>query len=138
MGIEDPNYILTFIISLVVFFLIDMVWLGWVAKDFYAKQLKGKLKSPPNWTVAIGFYMLFMVGLNYFVVIPALLEGSLVKAAVSGFLFGLMTYATYDLTNYATLKNWPRKIVVVDMVWGSVLAMTVSIITYNLYIGIFA
>lgn len=138
MGIENPNYILTFIISFIVFMLIDLVWLGWVAKDFYAKQLKGKMKTPPNWTAAVIFYVLYMIGLSYFAIIPALEEGSLVKAGLSGFLFGLFTYATYDLTNYATLKNWPRKIVFVDMAWGSFLSMTVAVVTYNLYLGIFA
>jgi uncharacterized membrane protein len=138
MGIEDPNYILTFTISITVFLLIDLVWLGWVAKDFYAKQLKGRMKTPPSWTAAAIFYVLFMIGLNYFAIVPALLAGSLVKASLSGFLFGLFTYATYDLTNYATLKNWPRKIVLVDMAWGSFLSMTVAVVTYNLYLGIFA
>jgi uncharacterized membrane protein len=138
MTVDNPNFYLTFVISLVLMIAIDMIWLGWVAKDFYAKQLKGKLKSPTNWMAAGIFYALFVIGLNYFAIIPALLEGSLVKAGLSGWLFGLITYATYDLTNYATLKSWPRKVVVVDMLWGSFLTLTISVLTYNLYIGIFA
>lgn len=133
MQLELINYFWAFVISFVIFMALDFLWLGWVAKDVYDKQLKNKLKSPINWPIAVLFYVLFVIGLNYFAVVPALREQSLVVAALSGFLFGFFTYATYDLTNYATLKSWPRKIVIVDIVWGSLLSLSVSVITYNLY-----
>ncbi len=137
MNLELIDYFWTFIISVVVFFAFDFLWLTWVAKDLYGKQLKHKLKSPMNYKVIAMFYVLFIVGLNYFAIVPAINESSLRVAAASGLLFGFFTYATYDLTNYATLKSWPKKVVVVDIVWGSLLTMSVSIITYNLFIGLF-
>jgi uncharacterized membrane protein len=83
-----------------------------------------------NWTAAILFYLLFIVGLVLFVISPALAKNSIQYALVFGALFGLITYATYDLTNLAVLKDWPLAITIVDMIWGAVLASSVSTITY--------
>ena len=116
-------------IALPVFFAIDMVWLGFVAKDFYSKQIGFLLKSDVNWAAAILFYLLFIVGLILFVVMPAMEKGSWSHALIFGALFGLITYATYDLTNLAVAKDWPLSITIVDLVWGSVLAASVSTIT---------
>lgn len=116
-------------IALPVFFAIDMVWLGFVAKDFYSKQIGFLLKSDVNWVAAIIFYLLFVVGLILFVVMPAMEKGSWSHALIFGALFGLITYATYDLTNLAVAKDWPLSITIVDLVWGSVLAASVSTIT---------
>ena len=83
-----------------------------------------------NWTAAIIFYLLFILGLVFFVIAPAIEKNSLTHALLFGALFGLITYATYDLTNLATLKNWPILVSVVDMVWGVVLSASVATITY--------
>ncbi len=123
-------------IALPVFFAIDMVWLGIVAKNFYAKQIGFLMKSNINWPAAIIFYLLFIVGLVLFVVSPALEKHSWMHAVVFGALFGLITYATYDLTNLATMKDWPLLITIVDLIWGSVLAASVSTITYFIAIKI--
>jgi uncharacterized membrane protein len=117
-------------IALPVFFAIDMVWLGFVAKSFYAQQIGFLMKPDINWTAAIVFYLLFIVGLVIFVISPALEKSSWASALFSGALFGLITYATYDLTNLATLKDWPMLVTAVDLVWGAVLAAAVSVITY--------
>lgn len=117
-------------IALPVFFVIDMVWLGLVAKNFYAKQIGFLMKSNINWPAAIIFYLLFIVGLVLFVISPALEKHSWMHAVVFGALFGLITYATYDLTNLATMKDWPLLITIVDLIWGSVLAASVSTVTY--------
>jgi len=115
-----PMYLLT----LLVFFLIDMVWLGLVAKNFYRRHL-GELLSPTvNWTAAILFYLLFIAGLLLFVIEPA--QGRVLQALWKGALFGLIAYATYDLTNLATLKNWPLLVTVVDLAWGAILGGAVS------------
>lgn len=119
-----------YLIALPVFFAIDMMWLGLIAKNFYAKQIGSLLKSDVNWTAAIIFYLLFIVGLVAFVIQPALAKGSLKHALFYGALFGLISYATYDLTNLATMKNWPLIVTLVDMAWGLVLAASVSSITY--------
>lgn len=120
--------ILRFVIVTVVFFAIDLVWLGLVAKDLYRRHLGFLMRDPVNWTAALIFYALFVVGLLYFVVNPALAEGSLAKAALAGALFGLVTYATYDLTNLATVKDWPLLITVVDLVWGTFVTAATSVI----------
>jgi len=117
-------------IALPVFFALDMVWLGFVAKSFYARHIGFLMKSDVNWVAALLFYLLFIAGLVAFVIAPAVEKGSWVRALLFGALFGLITYATYDLTNLATLKDWPFVVTVVDMVWGMVLAGTVSVVTW--------
>jgi uncharacterized membrane protein len=117
-------------IALPIFFGLDMVWLGVAAKNFYTKQIGSLMAPKVNWTAAILFYLLFLVGLVAFVIAPAVEKGSLVRALSFGALFGLITYATYDLTNLATLKDWPLVLTVVDLTWGMVLAGSVSVGTY--------
>ncbi|MDQ5976424.1 MAG: hypothetical protein QG664_337 [Patescibacteria group bacterium] len=123
-------FIKLYAIALPVFFAIDMVWLGLVAKDFYRGQIGSLMKSDINWTAAIIFYLLFIVGLVVFVITPAVEKGSWTYALVFGAFFGLITYATYDLTNLATLKDWPILVTLVDLAWGAVLAASVSVVTY--------
>lgn len=123
-------FIKLYLIALPVFFAIDMIWLGLVAKNFYKNQI-GFLMTPNiNWVAAIIFYLLFIVGLVIFVITPAVEKGSWMYALLLGALFGLIAYATYDLTNLATLKDWPLLVTIVDLAWGAVLAASVSVITY--------
>ena len=114
-----------YLIALPIFFMVDMIWLGVLAKNFYKNQIGFLMKPDVNWTAAIIFYLLFLVGVVLFVIEPALEKKNLMFALSRGALFGLITYATYDLTNLATLKDWPLKVVVVDMIWGAVLSGTV-------------
>ncbi|MEI7720191.1 MAG: DUF2177 family protein [bacterium] len=123
-------FIKLYAIALPVFFAIDMVWLGLVAKGFYKSQIGFLMKPDVNWTAAIIFYLLFIVGLVLFVIAPAIEKGSWVQALLFGALFGLVCYATYDLTNLATLKDWPLLVTIVDLAWGAVLAASVSTATY--------
>ena len=117
-------------IALPIFFAVDMVWLGLAAKNFYARHIGFLMKANVNWAAAILFYLLFIAGLVVFVVTPAIEKGSWVRAILFGALFGLITYATYDLTNLATLEDWPLVVTVVDLIWGTVLAASVSVATY--------
>ncbi len=112
--------------TLLAFFAIDMVWLGLIAHGFYKKHLGFLLRPDPHWTAAIIFYLLFVLGLLVFVVVPGLQAGSTKKVLILGALFGLITYATYDLTNLATVKDWPLAVTVVDLLWGGILATAVS------------
>lgn len=123
------HYVYLYLVSVPVFFSIDMLWLGVVAQKLYQSQL-GYLLGPVNWPVAIAFYLIFLVGLLIFAIAPAVAAKSLYHAAVFGALFGFFTYATYDLTNWATIKDWPWFISLVDMVWGTVLAASVSVLTF--------
>lgn len=115
-----------------VFLVIDLVWLGVVAKGFYRNQLGHLLRPDPQLPAAVAFYLLFVAGLLVFAVVPALDRGSLSKALVLGGFFGLVAYATYDLTNLALTKDFPGVVAAVDMVWGAVLAATVSAISYEI------
>jgi uncharacterized membrane protein len=123
-------FIKLYLIALPVFFAIDMVWLGLVAKSFYKNQI-GFLMTPNiNWLAAIIFYLLFVVGLVFFVIVPAVEKVSWTHALFFGLLFGLIAYATYDLTNLATLKDWPLLVTIIDLAWGATLGALVSVITY--------
>ncbi len=115
--------------STVVFFAIDMLWLGVIAKSFYQTQLAAFM-GPVNWVAAIIFYLVFIIGILFFVSLPAAETGLWYKALLYGALFGFFTYATYDLTNFATLKDWPFIVVVVDMIWGMVITSTVGLVGY--------
>ncbi len=123
-------YIKLYLATLAVFFATDMVWLVFVARSFYKKHL-GYLMAPTvNWAAAIIFYLLFIVGILVFVVLPGVKENSLPNTIFRAALFGLITYATYDLTNLATVSNWPLIITLVDLVWGMVLSTIVSVASY--------
>jgi uncharacterized membrane protein len=117
-------------IALPVFFAIDMIWLAVVARNFYQNQIGFLMKPQVNWVAAIIFYLLFLLGLVVFVIEPSVIKKDWLQALGKGALFGLITYATYDLTNLATLKDWPFTVVWVDMIWGTLLAASVSVITY--------
>lgn len=118
--------ILSYLLTTLVFFAIDMVWLGFIAKGLYRKYLGSFLSDTVNWTAAIIFYLIFIVGIFFFAILPAHENNSLTKAIINGALFGLFTYATYDLTNLATMKNWPLNIVFIDIAWGMLLTALVS------------
>ncbi len=123
MGILQYVYI--YLLTVPIFFLIDMVWLGLVASKFYQTHL-GFLLGPVNWSAAIIFYLLYIVGIVVFAIIPGLEAQSLMKAIILGALFGFLAYATYDLTNLATIKDWPLIVTIVDLIWGTVLTGAVA------------
>lgn len=130
-------FIKLYAIALPVFFIIDMIWLGLVAKNFYRNQIGFLLKTDVNWTAAIIFYLLFIGGLVFFAIQPSVIKQSIWQVLLTGAFFGFITYATYDLTNLATLKNWPLLVTIVDLIWGTVLGALVSVATYYLYFKIF-
>jgi uncharacterized membrane protein len=119
-------YLKLYLLTVPVFFAIDLLWLGVVAKDLYQKNLAHLLSPTVNWPAAFAFYLMYIAGIILFAVKPALADQSLAKAAIWGALFGFFTYATYDLTNLATLKDWPLKIVYIDITWGTVLCTLVA------------
>jgi uncharacterized membrane protein len=123
-------FIKVFLVALPIFLLIDMIWLGVIAKNFYNSQIGTLMKFPVNWTAAIIFYAIFVLGLVFFVIYPGIEAESIKNVYLKGAFFGLVTYATYDLTNLATLKGWPLKLVLVDVLWGTVLGSLVSVITF--------
>lgn len=124
------NKIILYFVSLGAFLIVDFTWLGWIAKDFYANQLGKLMAEEVNWIPAIVFYLLFVGGLLAFVILPALDSGSLYQAVYMGALFGVIAYATYDLTNLSTLKDWPLFVTVVDLIWGAALSAVVCTVGY--------
>ena len=118
--------IVQYVVVLAVFLAIDAVWLTNAGRLLYVPEIGSLLKDRPNLAVAFIFYMIYAAGLLVFVVQPALSQPGLLKAMLWGGLFGLVAYATYDMTNLATLKGFTTKIAIIDMVWGTVLSASVS------------
>jgi uncharacterized membrane protein len=116
-------YLKLYFATLVAFLAIDLVWLGLVARTFYRKYLGFLMAPQVNWPAALIFYLVFAV-------LPGLESGSLKTTLLRAALFGLIAYATYDLTNLATLKDWPLVVTVVDLAWGTVLSVAVSLAGY--------
>lgn len=127
------NFLKMYLIAFVVFLLVDFIWLTFVANSFYKKHIGFIMTDSPNFIAAIIFYLIFIVGLVYFVIMPGIDAQSIGKIILGGLLFGLITYATYDLTNLATLKDWPLIVTVVDLAWGSFLSTVISLATYLIY-----
>ena len=120
-------YLKLYLATLAAFFAIDMLWLGLIARAFYRKHLGFLMRPSPNWAAAILFYLIFVAGILVFVVLPGLQASSLQKTLLLGAFYGLVTYATYDLTNLATLKDWPLGMTIVDILWGGAIN---SVVTY--------
>ncbi len=123
-------------IAFPIFLAVDMIWLGFLAKDLYRQQIGFLMKGDINWLAVIIFYFLFIAGLVLFVILPAFEKQSWINALLFGALFGLVTYATYDLTNLAVLKDWPLLVTIVDLAWGTILAAIVSTATYFIAVTI--
>jgi uncharacterized membrane protein len=123
------TWALGYVVAAVVFTLVDLVWLTVIADDLYADQLGDLLADPVRPGAAVAFYALFIAGIVHFVVLPALARDSLRWAVGSGAFFGLVTYATWDLTSLAVIEGFPASIVPIDLAWGAFIAATVSAVT---------
>jgi uncharacterized membrane protein len=122
---------LVYVVTVPVFFAIDLVWLGLIARDFYRRHLGHLLSAQVNWPAAILFYLVFIAGIVFFVVRPALEAGSAARALAWGAFLGFLAYSTYDLTNQATIRDWPLLVTVVDLAWGTCLTALVSFLSYQ-------
>lgn len=125
-------WIKTYFLTVPVLFAIDMLWLGFFAKDFYRAQIGFLLRTEFNWFAAILFYLLFIGGILFFAVAPALEVGSWQRALLYGALFGFFAYVTYDLTNLATVRDWPMLVTIVDLAWGTFLSAIVATAGYHI------
>jgi uncharacterized membrane protein len=120
----------TYSVAFITFIVFDLIWLGFIAKNLYNRYLGYIMRPSPGWIAAILFYLLYLTGIVFFVINPALEKQSWRFALFAGMFFGLITYATYDLTNLATLKDWPLLITIIDLAWGSSLGGLVSLVTW--------
>jgi len=121
------NFLKAYIGVLIVFVIFDAVWLGLIAADFYAETIGHLMAETVNWGAAVVFYAMYIGGIAHFVSIPAGAASDLRQAVVNGALLGAIAYGTYDLTNYATLRDWPLKVVVADMLWGGFITASAAI-----------
>lgn len=112
---------------------IDAVWLTTMAPKFYRKHMSGMLRKKPDFLAAVIFYLIYILGIIVFALSPALQEGSILYALGLGGLLGFVMYATYDLTNQSTLKNWPKIVTVVDLAWGTFITATVTTLTFLIF-----
>ncbi len=119
--------------SLPIIFAFDMLWLGVFARDFYNKLMSPVVTIQFYWPAVIAFYLLYIVGIFIFAVLPGVNEQSLQKTLIYAALFGFFCYMTYDLTNLATVKDWPMKLVFIDIIWGVVLSTFTAYVAYNIY-----
>lgn len=126
-----------YLTALFVFLVIDITWLGLIARNFYRKHMGFLMKSEVDWIPALLLYMLFVAALVLFVINPAIEKESWMHALLFGAFFGLVAYASYDLTNLATIKNWPMVVTLVDIAWGVTVSVSVSVITYFIVTKIF-
>ena len=124
------HYLKLYCLTIPIFFLLDILWLGFIAKDFYQHHLGFLLRPKVDWVTAIVFYLIYNVGILIFAVSPGIESQSWTRALVLGALYGFFTYATYELTNLALVENWPFRVVIVDILWGIVLCSIVSVSSF--------
>ena len=117
----------TYLVATAVFVLIDGLWLGVVARSFYARQLGSLIRKRPEFGTAAVFYLLYPVGLTVLAIEPA--GEDVLAGAALGAVLGLTAYGTYNLTNMSTLRDWPRLMSCVDLIWGTLLSAVVSVLT---------
>jgi len=124
------KYIYLYIITFVIFLAIDFIWLNFIAKDIYSTKIGHLLAESPKLFPALIFYLIFIIGVIIFAVLPGYEAQNVWKTVMLGALFGLLTYATYDLTNLATLKNWPVSVTIIDLIWGTSVSTVTSLAGY--------
>lgn len=122
-----------FFVALGSFLIVDGLWLTLIAKNFYAKHLGYLMSKNPNLLAAGLFYLIYVFAMVVLVVTPGLEKGSFWSTVLSGALFGLCCYATYDLTNLATVQNWPLIVTIVDLIWGTFLSATIAAISFLIF-----
>ena len=121
-----------YLFTLIPFLAIDLLWLGVVARRFYVAQMGGLMRDRPDYAVAGGFYLAYVAGIVFFAVAPALAEGWWGRAAINGAVLGLLAYGTYDLTNLATVRDWPLAMSIVDIAWGGLLTAASALLGFLL------
>lgn len=126
----------TYLLSLPIIFIFDMVWLGVLAKEYYARLMSHAVEIKFYWPAVIAFYLLYIVGVFIFAVYPGVVEKNLAKTLTYAAMFGFFCYMTYDLTNAATVKHWPLQLVFVDVVWGVLLSTFTAFVAYKIYFWI--
>ena len=118
--------VIAFAVTAVVFLILDAIWLGVISRNLYQREIGDLLLPKPNFGAAAVFYVIYIAGLVYFCVVPGVAGQSALRGLVNGAVFGIVAYATYDLTNLATLKGWSTTLVFIDVAWGAVASAIAS------------
>jgi uncharacterized membrane protein len=124
------QYIVAYIAAAVVFVAVDFVWLAFIAQKLYQREIGPLLLEKPLLSAAVPFYLLYLIGAVWFGTRPGLEAGSWTVALLNGALFGFIAYATYDLTNMATLKGFSWTVVAADLAWGAFITAMVATAGY--------
>jgi uncharacterized membrane protein len=124
------RYIGIYLSFLIFFVAIDIVWLLGIAKAMYRDEMGDLMASEPRLFAGLAFYVLYAVGVCIFVIVPAITKQSWFDAVLYGALFGFFCYMTYDLTNLAVVRNFPTRLALIDIAWGSFLTAVASGFTY--------
>ena len=122
--------VVAYVSTAIVFLGIDALWLGRVATTYFRGWIGNMMLEQPNFAAAAVFYLVYVAGVVYFAVMPALNGGGWTQAAIAGAILGFIAYGTYDMTNLATLKNWPIIMTVVDMSWGTILTSFAAVMGF--------
>lgn len=125
-------YIAVYAGTLVLFAALDLVWIGVVMREFYRQGIGHLMSDRTNWKSGIAFYLIYTAGLMFFAISPSIIAHTFLGAAILGGLFGFFCYATYDLTNLATLRDWPLKVAIIDMLWGFAVSVAVSMVAFSI------
>ncbi len=129
---DFQTLVITYIITLVLCMVIELLWLGVIGKKFVDREL-GHLLGKTNWYAVAIFYPIYALALMVFAIYPNLAQASISTAGIMGAVFGFFAYMTYELTNLSTLKDWPLRFTIVDIVWGTILSGSVCALTMFLY-----
>jgi uncharacterized membrane protein len=121
-----------YLASLIVFLTLDLVWIRFIARNFYRRTIGNLLGDSPKIIPALMFYTLYILIMVYLVVQPSLLNNSLMQAAIGGALFGMIGYGTYSVTNYTILKNWPLSVAIIDLIWGAFVSSFTAMVCFML------
>ena len=123
-------YIKLYLLTLPIFFVVDLLWLGVIARDIYQSRLGHLLVAEVNWIAAIVFYLIYIAGILLCAVVPGLAAESMRKTLSCAAAYGFFTYMTYELTNAATLPGWPLSVVIIDTTWGILLCTVVALASH--------
>lgn len=125
-----PNAIAIYATGLISFLALDAIWLGTMVPRLYKPAMGDLVADPFQPVPAIIFYLIYAAGLAYFAIQPALVSGKWSTALISGAALGFVAYATYDLTNQATIRAWPMVLTIVDLAWGTIASGLAATISY--------
>lgn len=126
------KFIIAYIATLIAFILFDIIWLGVITKNLYSSEIGHLMSEKVNYFAAIAFYLVFITGIVVLAIMPGLEAGNIKKTIINAAVLGFVSYATYDLTNFATLKDWPLRVVLIDITWGAFISTTTSIVGFYL------